>query len=83
MNAIAMTEAGKRLDQILALQRAAFLRGSPPSLAIERRCDLLESGQLYQPIHNRLLGHHIGPRDCKSRRLRGEVQPVLIALLLT
>jgi coniferyl-aldehyde dehydrogenase len=39
MNAIAIMEADKRLDQILALQRTAFLRDGPPSLS-QRRADL-------------------------------------------
>ncbi len=36
MNAIATIEAGNRLDQILARQRAAFLRDGPPSLSQRR-----------------------------------------------
>lgn len=39
MNAIAMIEADKRLDQILSHQRTAFLRDGPPSLS-QRRADL-------------------------------------------
>jgi len=39
MNAIAKIEAGKRLDQILARQRTAFLRDGSPSLS-QRRADL-------------------------------------------
>jgi coniferyl-aldehyde dehydrogenase len=39
MNAIAAIEADTRLDQILARQRATFLRDGPPSLS-ERRAEL-------------------------------------------
>src|SRR6202040_339441 len=51
--------------------------------AIKWRGDLLEVSQLSQPVHRRLLNHHVGPRDRKCRGSRGEGQPVLITLLRT